>query len=640
MNGRTQGVASLTPRDVLLACASWEDVRAQLAECPAKLKGDCFELLTEHFLRLTPEYQSQLKEVWRLAQLPRRVSARLGLPTQDEGIDLVAETHDGGFWAIQCKYRQDEEHSTTLREVATFLALRADRGFDLALLCTTADSYSGRLKKHEKLQFCAGDVWRNLDEEFFERLHHSLRGQQPQPLSPKEPRTHQWEAVAAARQYFAKGKTRGKLIMPCGTGKSLAAFWIAEALKARRVLIAVPSLALVRQTLSVWSREHLAHGRRPRWVAVCSDETVGNPRSDDPEPHLQDLGVAVETDPKSVARWLKAHKGDDLTIVFTTYQSGRMAAQAAKLAGVTFDLGVYDEAHKTAGRANSAFAHLLHDKNIKVRKRLFMTATERRYVGDSDEIVSMDDAAIYGDTVYKLTFKEALEARVLCDYQVLVVECTRAEAEKLIRDRRFVAPKGEQWDFDTEADTLAAAIALRKTMLERPVGHALSFHSSVVRARRFRELQAALTTAFSNFGPLDVLHVSGKMPTAVRSRELKAFEASGRALVTNARCLTEGVDVPAIDGILFADPRQSIIDIVQAVGRAMRPYPGKELGYVVVPVLLENGEERSSDKAFAAVLRVLKALAENDERVIDYFRTVSAGRKWSGRKPVEVDIWA
>ena len=190
-----------TPAALLLACRSWDDFRRQLAGADAKFKGDCFELLTEQYLRLDPKYQSELRHVWRLNDVPAQVAAHLRLPQQDEGIDLVAETHDGGFWAIQCKYRQDEEHSTTFREVSTFLALRADRGFELALLCTTADSYSGKLKHHEKLQFCAGDVWRGLDVEFWTRLHKALKGGAAPPPVPLKPRPrstgcrHAWSST-------------------------------------------------------------------------------------------------------------------------------------------------------------------------------------------------------------------------------------------------------------------------------------------------------------------------------------------------------------------------------------------------------------------------------------------------------------
>lgn len=273
-----------------------------------------------------------------------------------------------------------------------------------------------------------------------------------------------------------------------------------------------------------------------------------------------------------------------------------------------------------------------------------MTATERHYRGQSDEIVSMDDPEIYGDTFELLSFKKALESRppILSDYKVVTISVTQDEIASLIKENLFVKPDRGRWDKEVEAEMLAAVIALRKAMKKYPICHAVSFHNSITRARAFKYTQDTFSKAFPEYGRLETFHVSGKTPTALRSRELDAFAQSKRSLVTNARCLTEGVDVPNIDCVFFADPRKSTIDIVQAVGRALRTYPEKELGYVIVPVLLENDVtdfKSHQRKAFESILMVLRALAANDERIIEYFRTISQGRKWTGGTiPVEIDI--
>ncbi|MBI4680138.1 MAG: hypothetical protein HY753_02710, partial [Nitrospirae bacterium] len=304
----------------------------------------------------------------------------------------------------------------------------------------------------------------------------------------------------------------------------------------------------------------------------------------------------------------------------------------------------FDEAHKTVGKKDSLFSYLLHDKNIPIKKRMFMTATERHYRGQSEDIVSMDDPEIYGDTFELLSFKKALESRqpILSDYKIVTISVSRDEIASLIRENLFVKPDRGRWDREVEAEMLAAVIALRKAMKKYPIRHAVSFHSSIARAKAFKYTQDTFSKAFPAYGRLETFHVSGNTPTAVRSRELEEFAQAKRSLVTNARCLTEGVDVPNIDCVLFADPRKSTIDIVQAVGRALRTYKGKQFGYVIVPVLLDDDvtDIRSSQsKAFDSILMVLRALAANDERIIEYFRTVSQGRQWTGTTtPVDIDI--
>jgi len=625
---------------------NWQEFNARIKKFDTQTKGDCFEIITKYFLQLHPNYATKLEEVWYLREVPPRVRRHLNLPGPDEGIDLVARTKEGEYWAIQCKYREDESKSLTRKELSTFtdLSFNICTNITLSLVCTTADRFSYKLRLYgDKISFVCGDRWRELEPDFFRRLRSLIKGKTALPKSLK-PRSHQQQAVRNAHKYFVtEGNTRGKMIMPCGTGKSLAAYWIADKLEARSILIAVPSLALIRQTLEVWARESLAKQKDIHWICVCSDETVSKFERDDLPVLTQDLGVKVHTDADEIAEWLRKRR-PGITVVMTTYQSGKAISSAAKKAKRVFDIGIMDEAHKTVGKKDSLFSHLLHDQNIKIRRRVFMTATERRYAGRSEHIASMDDPNLYGNTFELLTFKEALDCEppILSDYKVVTIMVTRDEVAELIERNLFVKPDRGKWDDEVEAEMLACAVALRKAIKKYRIKHSVSFHSSIARARAFKEIQDRFEGAFPAYGMLETFHVSGRTPTSVRSREIDEFEAARRSLITNARCLTEGVDVPNIDCVLFADPRRSIVDIVQAVGRALRPAEGKERGYVVVPVLLED--EISTDLlsqggAFDTVLTTLRALAANDERIVEYFRGISQGRKaeW-GDSPVDMDV--
>jgi predicted helicase len=245
------------------------------------------------------------------------------------------------------------------------------------LVCSTTERVTRVLKDQDRIGFCSLDIWQSLDQEFFKRLRQFL-GRKPAKLVPLKPRPHQKRAIQDAREHFVVMKQkRGKLISPCGSGKSLTAYWIARDLGAKKILVAVPSLSLIRQTLKVWLRESLAHGDKVEWICVCSDESAGRVEQDDVAVLRQDLGAPCLTGPKEIASWLQRKK-PGLTVVFTTYQSGEALGKAARQAKFSFDLGIMDEAHKTVGDGDKLFSHLLHDQNLHIRRRIFMTATERR----------------------------------------------------------------------------------------------------------------------------------------------------------------------------------------------------------------------------------------------------------------------
>ena len=597
-------------------CKSWLEFKNKLKPLSNKQKGDAFEILTKNFLELDPKYTTLLKHVWLLREVPSKIQLHLNLPNTDEGIDLIAETKDGEYWAIQSKYRDDETKSLSRKELSTFtdLTFSVCKNISFGLVCTTADRKSHKLKLYgDRLGFCTGEVWRGLDSKFFQRLHLKFEGGnfQNQALNP---RPYQQRAIRNAQIHFEQeGNTRGKLIMPCGTGKSLTAYWIAESLKAKSILVVVPSLSLISQSLEMWTKEATSKNHGIGWIAVCSDDSVANNAQDNFVGFTHDLGIQVHTDPANISEWLRAKPIDSTKVVFCTYQSGRAIATAARKVGFEFDLGIFDEAHKTVGKKTSLFSHLLDNNNIKIKRRVFMTATERHYRGLSDEIASMDDPEIYGETFEKMSFKEAIEITpaILSDYKIVTIIVTQEEVANLIEENQFIRPDKGNWDEDIEARLLATIVALRKAIRTHPIQHTVSFHSSIKRALQFKAGQETFDSAFSQFGKLETFHVSGKTPTAVRSRILDEFVSSSSSLVTNARCLIEGIDIPEINCVLFADPKGSTVDIVQAVGRALRPTAENKISYIVVPVLLssEIAEDAISEFTdFDGVLSVLKGL--------------------------------
>lgn len=618
-------------RSVLLRCKAWDDFRQLVDPLPPKLKGDCFELVTQEYLRLDARY-SNLKQVWRThGGVPRQVLTRLNLFGHDvTGIDLIAETEHGKFWAVQCKYHQDEHRSLTREEATGLIAgrNRAHGEFELGLVATTANGRSANLAGEPDLEFLMGDVWRGLDAEFFARLHADLRGSLPKPPPAKTPRPHQREALSGIAKHFSSER-RGKVVMPCATGKSLIGFWFAGRLEARRVLVTVPNLSLVRQLLKDWTEQSLARGRRPHWAVVCSDDSVADSVA------ARDMGVKVDTDLKEVTAWLRLNRRSKECVVFATYQSGRLLAKAARRAGMAFDLGIFDEAHRTAGRQGSAFAHLLHDDNIRLRKRVFMTATPRVYGGpEREDVISMDDPSLYGGEAFRMTFLEAMNRGIVPNLTIVAVTVSRAEISRLLRDRLLVRLQREQEDEIIRSEDLVSALALRKAMKKYGIRRTLGFYSSRKRCRTAAAVQSLVSRIFPQYGALETFHVDGEMTAAERDAEMRAFEKSQSALLTNVRVFVEGVDCPSMDCVMFADPRQSVIDIVQGVGRALRPFKGKTAGYALIPTIIED-DGTPSDAAYGEIVRVTSALGSENEVILDYFAAIAQGKPWTGRRVFE-----
>jgi len=599
-------------------------------------KGKVFEVLLKLYLERNPQYQSKLSNVWLLDDVPTAIRNKLRLPNNDEGIDLVCRTKTDDFWAVQCKYRSNKSSAVTRKELSTFSQLTFGycKGFSFGLVAHTSD------KPIRKL-----DLLPNIGEinlEAFERLNPEdwqaiVARSKTLPLKPRTPKAHQKQAIAEAKKYFvAKKQARGKLLMPCGTGKSLTAFWMAEALKANTIILAVPSLSLIKQSLADWTREFVAKKIETDWLVVCSDETAAKREQDEFTESVGSLGIDATTDQEKIRQFLRRKKTKK--VIFTTYQSGAVLARAAKATRSKFELGLFDEAHRTVGLEDKLFSHLLSDKNITIDKRIFMTATERVVRGSKDDVYSMDDESIYGACFYQLSFKSAIEADppIICDYKVLTVSVTDEEIAEMARQRHLVTVKGLSKDQRSEA--LVAAVAIEKAIKKHKAHHLISFHRSIAAAEQFKELQDLVFKA----GRLkvDTFHISSKKSAGERAALVREFRESKRALITNARCLQEGVDIPAVDCVVFADPKQSVVDIVQAAGRAMRRFEGKKYGLIVLPLPIPKGvkpEVFFEESAFKQVARVITALSTQDERIAEEFRVVEQRVGGSG-KLIEFDF--
>jgi superfamily II DNA or RNA helicase len=587
------------------------DVIQSLGAAPL-VRGRQFERLCRWYLKNAPEYRYRLRNVWLWKEWPGRWGP-------DAGIDLVAETHDGDIWAVQAK-AYDPTYNIKKSDVDKFLSEsnRPEIAFRLLVATTYGMSPNARraLANQEKP---VGLVLRSHLEAADVEWPSGLAALAPTRRPALERRPHQQDAIKDVLAGF-EWADRGQLIMACGTGKTLVALWVAEDLGSQRTMVLVPSLTLLSQTLREWT----ANASEPfDYLAVCSDVTVAE--QDAMVSRTADLGLAVTTDASAIQSFVQR---EGRRVIFATYQSSPRIAEAHARGAPPFDLVVADEAHRCTGPTTTEFTTVLDGDQIRSRRRLFMTATPRYFsdrikkvAGEADyEVASMDDEDRFGPVFHRLTFGEAIQRDLLSDYLVLVVGVDEDTYRRYVDRREFVTPDGQRV---TDARTLASHIGLAKAMRDYGLTRTISFHGRVNKARDFSSTFPAVVDWMPAderpSGQIWAQYVSGEMPTGTRDRrlrQLRTVREGTRALLSNARCLAEGVDVPAIDGVTFIDPRRSTIDIIQAVGRAIRKSPDKTLGVVVLPVFVSDDDDPDrvlEDSSFKPVWDVLKAMRAHDD---------------------------
>lgn len=585
--------------------------------------GDAFEILVEAYLYLNPVLKA--KDVWLVGEVPMTIRTRLNLPRGTKGIDGVYEDAAGNLIPYQAKYRTDKD-TLSYTEVSSFLGVTENSLKDRVIF-TNARKLASDITNRKGLRTVRAERFQALEEEDFNRIHAWL-GDGKTEFKHWLPQPHQKEAVEKITAELHQA-SRTTAVMACGTGKTLVALWAAEAQEPKTVLVLVPSLALLSQTLPEWCKQ-TQWGNRFRYLCVCSDTSVDQSTRDEYALKQTDLEFSVTTDAKQVEDFL-AENPSGVNVIFSTYQSAGVVAKG--LNGKVIDFGVFDEAHKTTVRKGELFALALSDKNICIKKRLFLTATPRHYDlrkrdKDGDFITaSMNDEKLYGKVSYRLSFSAAVSAKIIVPYKVIIsVTLNKDLDDKLLRTGSTLIRKQQ-----IQAKWVANQIALKRAIKKTSASKIITFHSRVKLAEEFAG--AGPQGISEHVKGFDVFHVNGGQSAADRKSTLQSYKVAPKGLISNARCLTEGVDVPSVDMVAFLDPKKSKIDIAQAAGRAMRQskVTNKKLGYIVVPLFIEQKKGESETKALARtgfdeVAMVLTAMLENDDDLVDLIREMQEAR--------------
>ena len=638
-------------------------------------KGTRFERLMKAWLLTAPQYQNVIKEVWMWSEFPFRKDFGSG---HDVGIDLVARTVDGDYWAVQCKCYNETQ--ITKAHVDTFLSTSEKRfrdeelrqvGFTHRLWISTSEHWSSEASNAlQNLSIPVSKVsLYDLDTSpvDWEKLEEDIHGGAA-ILKERSLRDHQQKAVTLFHEHFLV-HDRGRLIMACGTGKTFTALRIAENETNAQglILFLVPSIALLNQTLIEWS----TFATKPiRPVCICSDVEASQKKTqnDDASFRIEDLALPATTNVNEIVRQFhqRQHQKDSgMLVVFSTYQSIDCIAEAQKKlnnecpGSCNFDLIICDEAHRTTGVAlkskdekggydETSFTKVHDNEFLPAKKRLYMTATPRLYRDDVKEkakeaeayLCSMDDPAIYGKEVYRIGFGEAVEKDLLSDYKVLVL--TTPESEIPAEFQKAIADSNGEIQADDIAKLIGCINALSKRMIldedlvkasDPSLMHtAVAFCQKISVSKHIKDVfnqqkdtyyQTLDAETRKKLVAVEADHIDGTMGAAQRQEKLnwlKSVPTGGHAcrILTNVRCLSEGVDVPSLDAVMFLSKRNSQVDVVQSVGRVMRKAPGKKYGYIIIPVIIPENmspeEALDHSDSYAVVWTVLNALRAHDDR--------------------------
>ncbi|MXV78331.1 DEAD/DEAH box helicase [Candidatus Poribacteria bacterium] len=611
-------------------------------------KGRLFERLIRAYLLEDPFYRKRFSEVYLWGEWAEN---QPGFDRVDRGIDLVAIERNNGICAIQCKcYAEDKRISKS--DIDTFISESNRQPFTARIFVDTGKSWTTNLKKAiDGLEppcqrISAADLasrpvqWPNLSSQEPDQLNYQL-----ETFSLRD---HQKEAFDDVINGF-KDSDRGKLIMACGTGKTFTALRIAEDIAGigGRVLYLVPSIGLFAQAMREWAEQQaIPH----RYIGICSDTKAGKANED---VTLMELEFPVTTDEIVISEALQRSNStddeDSMRVVFCTYQSLPKVAEAQEAGAPEFDLILCDEGHRTTGidkpdDKTSPFV-LVHDtERIRAKKRLYMTATPRLYTQGAKtkaakhdiDVFSMDDPNTYGPEFHRLPFSKAVTQELLSDYKVVVLAMSEQRVQGTLHN--YLSNGGSEVNISDAAKIVGCWRALQNPERKspdddtiKPLTRAIAFTNTIRSSQNLEKhwngiIESAIEETPEESRPAnfkcETAHVDGTKNALDRKRLIEWLKGDTDdvcRILSNARCLSEGIDVPALDAVLFMSPRNSHVDIVQAVGRVMRKAPDKEYGYIVLPVAIPPGvdpvDALNDNERFATVWGVLRALRSHDDRL-------------------------
>ncbi len=635
-------------------------------------RGTAFEKMVVAYLKNEPAYKQKFEDVWMLNEVPSKYE----ISKRDTGVDIVAKDYDGNLTAVQAKFYKGK---VSKAGIDSFVAETGKTKYSAGILVSSTDDWNRNAKaelEDTTKPFSIIGLSQLRHAHFdWQKFEFAKENKDLSDRKPKQLRNYQTTAIDNSLKYFAT-HDRGKLIMAPGTGKTFTSLKIAEALMRKQkkdsfnVLYLVPSIQLLSQTLFSWNND-VSDSIHMTSFSVVSDTKANKKKSkEDDDLGAKDIGFEPTTNVQDLVdhyKLVEEHKlPSDMRVVFSTYQSIKVVEDAQKLGYPEFDLIIADEAHRTTGakalNEDSTFTEVHSNTNVKAKLRLYQTATPKIYDQNAKKkakensivVASMDDKSIYGDEIFRLGFGDAVAQGILTDYKVSVLAVSESYVNKDMQ-------KLMSADNQLKVDDIGKIIGVWNAMVKRdgitgeitgaPMKRAIAFTDTIKHSKTisnefnqvvndYLDSDSDDNTISENSFHVDVHHVDGGLNALEKETQIDwlgndDIEENRARVLSNVRFLTEGIDVPNLDAIIFFSPKKSQVDIVQAVGRIMRRADDKEYGYIILPIVVANGVDPNialdNDKKYRQVWQVLNALRSTDERFDAEVNTLDLNKKKSGR---------
>jgi superfamily II DNA or RNA helicase len=558
-----------------------------------KQKGDNFELLCQYIFKIQPEYRNKTKNIWLYNEIPSNIKQKFKLPEQDKGIDLILETIDDDYFAIQCKYRSNQNKKVTWTELSTFVGQLFTGKFKKAIYMTNTYEIDEELAKCDNIFVLNGYYFDELQPLFFNNIINLQNNNQIEYIK-KEPKYYQKICIKKAIKHFSEIDERGYLNMCCGSGKTYTTICIDQKLNTYITIVLVPSLYLLTQLYNEW-----AENCNCNYILVGSDADID-------KDIYEEKNIFLSTDEDEIQERFKKYSKGKLVII-STYQSSHRLSFIESC-----DLIIFDEAHKTVG--NEKFSYLIN--NIECNRRLFVTATPKIYntVNDEDDdVVCMGNEKLYGEEIYKYQINDAIDDGNLCPYEIHCMVIDDKDMKAYKKKNKIVKVD----DIEYGSHYIMTLMMIQNMIDKGDINHLLTYHATIANSKKFAKL-------LERIDDVNIAQLDGTDSSKIKSRRIKEFIDSDKAIITSARVLNEGVNIPIVDSVCFVESRNSAIDIIQCIGRALRLCKGKKIARILIPVLKSELDEKSN---FASMIKIIKNIGDYDSRMTEYYQKIINGEK-------------
>lgn len=582
--------------------------------------GDLFEKFNFYYFKIFSN-KFNIKNCWDQKNIPLNVKEKLKLKN-DQGADGVIETNDKKLFIYQTKFKS-KRNSPNNNELKNTIA--ESKFSDGTYVFTNAYDVTSYIKKFNPFLILFEDL-EKLDRNFFINIERLLTNKSK--IYEKfffTKKNYQINAIKNIKNKF-KDHDTGKYISACGTGKTITSLWIKEELKSKKTLFVVPSIWLIKQTVEKWIEQRKYDFNFFCVVSNIGEKSKNNYDEIDIDPI--ELGIPYSTDIREIKNFLSENREKEF-VIFSTYQSLNLIYEASRKYPINFDIIFYDEAHRTAGLEKKIFS-LCFDKNkIKSSKKLFMTATPKvvkpkikeKAIQNNLTYYSMDDKNYYGEVFEEFSFRDAIKSKAIVDYEI-IIQVMPSNNDQFQKLDGYTFLKNKK----ISNDRIALALGVEKLFENFNVSKAINFSNSIERSKQF------ISDAKEEYLNKDLIdfkfHIGSDQNTELRKKILNEFKLCKKGILSNARCLTEGVDVPSVDSVIFSDKKGSIIDIVQAVGRCLRldeANPAK-IAKIFVPIILGDNNESINFKKYSHLFEIIEALKAHDKNLVDEINQIHLGK--------------